>query len=294
MVRSEWRFEAVSRIAVVTDSASDLSAERAAAAGIVVVPLLVSFGTETFRAGTELSTAAFWDRMLAPSAPFPTTAACGPADFREAYERCFAEGAEAVISIHVAHTLSATHRSAVLAREMLPDREIHVVDSMSASMAEGLLAELAAELAAQGRPAAEVVRLLRRRIDDIRVMLVLDTLEYLRKGGRISGAQAAVGTLLSVKPIIEVRDGRVETVERVRTRGRARQRMVELLCTRPIAKLVILHTVTKDVEAFRDEFVANVPGGIAPERVSIELVGASVGPHLGPGCVGAVVLYADT
>jgi DegV family protein with EDD domain len=281
----------VGRIAVVTDSASDLSPERAAASGIVVVPLVVSFGPETFRAGTELSTPAFWARMVAPDAPFPTTAACSPGDFRDAYEQCFAEGADAVISIHVAHTLSATIRSAVLAKEMLPDREIHVVDSMSASMAEGLLAELAVELAAAGRTAEEIVGILRQRVEDTRVMLVLDTLEYLRKGGRISGAQARMGTLLSVKPIIEVRDGLVHTVERVRTKGKARRRMIELLCTGPLEKLVILHTTEANVEAFRDDFMMAVPGGIDPACVSIELVGPSVGPHLGPGCVGAVALY---
>jgi len=282
----------VRRIAVVTDSASDLSPERAAASGILVVPLVVNFGAQTFRAGTELSTTDFWKRMLAPDAPFPTTAACSPGDFREVYEQCFAEGAEAIISIHVAHTLSATIRSAVLATEMLPGREIHVVDSMSASMAQGILAELAVDQAAAGQDAAQIVRTLRERIEDTRVMLVLDTLEYLRKGGRISGAQATMGTLLSVKPIIEVRDGLVHTVERVRTKGKARHRMIELLCTRPMERLVILHTVTGDVEAYRDEFVAAIPGGIDPGCVSIELVGPSVGPHLGPGCVGAVVLYA--
>jgi DegV family protein with EDD domain len=279
------------RIAVVTDSASDLSPERAAASGIMVVPLIVSFGDESFRAGTELSTPDFWKRALAPGAPLATTAACSPGDFRDAYEQCFAGGADAIISIHVAHTLSATIRSAVLAREMLPDREIHVVDSMSASMAEGLLAELAVQLAAAGRTPAEIVAVLRRRIEDTRVMLVLDTLEYLRKGGRISGAQATMGTLLSVKPIIEVRDGLVDVIERVRTKGKARRRMTELLCTRPIEKLVILHTTSADVEAYRDAFVAAIPGGIDPDCVSIELVGPSVGPHLGPGCVGAVALY---
>jgi DegV family protein with EDD domain len=132
---------------------------------------------------------------------------------------------------------------------------------------------------------------LRERIEDIRVMLVLDTLEYLKKGGRISGAQAAFGGLLSFKPIIEIRDGLVETVERVRTRGKARERMIELLCTRPMEQLVILHTVTPEIEVFRDEFVRRIPGGLDPSRVSIELVGPSVGPHLGPGAVGAVVLY---
>ena len=281
----------MSRVAIVTDSASDLSPGRAAAAGIVVVPLIVSFGAESFKAGTELPTSAFWERMLAPEAPFPTTAACSPGDFRDVYERLFAEGAEAVVSIHVAHTLSATLKSATVAREMLPDREIHIVDSMGASMAEGILAEMAARLAAEGRSAREIVSQLRERIEDVRIMLVLDTLEYLKKGGRISGAQAAVGSLLSVKPIIEVRDGLVETVEKVRTRGKARERMIEMLCTRPMEQVVILHTVTPEIEAFRDEFVKRIPGGLDASRVSIELVGPSVGPHLGPGAVGAVVLY---
>ena len=279
------------RIAVVTDSASDLSPDRAAAAGIVVVPLIVNFGPESFRAGTELSTPDFWKRALAPGAPLATTAACSPGDFRDAYERCFADGADAIISIHVAHTLSATIRSAVLAKEMLPDREIHVVDSMSASMAEGFLAELAVDMAAAGQTPGQIVGELRERIEDTRVMLVLDTLEYLRRGGRISGARAAMGTLLSVKPIIEVRDGLVDVIERVRTKNKARHRMIELLCNRPVEKVVILHTTSAEVEAFRDEFVAAIPGGIDPACVSIELVGPSVGPHLGPGCVGAVVLY---
>jgi DegV family protein with EDD domain len=282
----------VSRVAIVTDSASDLSPDRAAAAGITVIPLIVSFGDQSFKAGTELPTPAFWDRMLAPEAPFPTTAACSPGDVRDVYERCFAEGAEAVISIHVAHTLSGTLKSVVVARDMLPDREIHVVDSMGASMVEGVLAEMAVRLAAEGLPASAIVGILRERIEDIRVMVALDTLEYLKKGGRISGAQAAIGTLLAVKPIIEIRDGLVETVEKVRTKGKARARMLDLLCVRPIEQLVILHTMTPDVEAFVDEFVRRIPGGIDPEKVSIELVGPSVGPHLGPGCVGAVVLYA--
>ena len=281
----------MSRVAIVTDSASDLSPGRAAAAGIVVVPLIVSFGAESFKAGSELPTSAFWDRMLAPDAPFPTTAACSPGDFKDVYERCFAEGAEAVVSIHVAHTLSATIKSATLAKAMLPDREIHIVDSMGASMVEGVLAEMAVRLAAEGRSATDIVATLRDRIEDIRVMVVLDTLAYLKKGGRISGAQAAFGTLLSVKPIIEIRDGLVETVEKVRTKSKARERMLELLCTRPMEQVVLLHTVSPEIEAFRAEFVGRIPGGLDASRVSIELVGPSVGPHLGPGAVGAVVLY---
>jgi DegV family protein with EDD domain len=124
----------------------------------------------------------------------------------------------------------------------------------------------------------------------MRVYLTVETLEYLKKGGRISGAQAAIGTLLSVKPIIRVEHGMVETIDKVRTRSKARDRMIELICERPIEELAILHTISPDVEDFRDLVVSRATG-IDPDRVTISLVGASVGPHLGPGCVGAAILY---
>ena len=120
--------------------------------------------------------------------------------------------------------------------------------------------------------------------------MALDTLEYLRKGGRISGAQATIGSLLSVKPIITVRHGKVETADRVRTRGKARERVLELLSARPLDRLAVLYTPPADGVAFRDGLVARLPGGIDPAHVSVQPVGSSVGPHLGPGCIGAVVL----
>jgi DegV family protein with EDD domain len=283
----------LSRVAIFTDSASDLDPTLAAAQGIGIVPLLVTFGTATFKAGVELSTAEFWDRMVAPAAPFPTTAASSPGDFKEAYEAAFANGADAIVSIHVAGTLSATIKSAQIARDMLPDREIHVVDSLGASMAEGLLAQMAVELAAEGRTAAEIAEVLEARAPDIVIYVALDTLEYLRKGGRISGAQAAIGTLLSVKPIIVVKDGVVSTGDKVRTRSKARERVIEMVCERPVERLAILHTISPDVLAFRDELLARIPDAPRVEDVPIALVGPSVGPHLGPGGVGVVALYRE-
>ncbi|OGO56372.1 MAG: hypothetical protein A2Z32_04395 [Chloroflexi bacterium RBG_16_69_14] len=280
----------MSRVAIFTDSASDLDPGLAAAEGIVIVPLLVSFGSDTYKAGVEMSTAAFWERMVAPDAPFPKTAASSPGEFKEAYEAAFAAGAQAIVSIHVAGTLSGTIKSAAIARDMLPDREIHVVDSLGASMAQGILARMGVELAADGRSAAEIAEVVESRTSDMVTYVALETLEYLKKGGRISGAQAAIGTLLSVKPIIRLKQGVVDTVERVRTRSKARDRLIELICERPIERLAILHTVSPDVEAFRDEVLARVPD-LDPTEVTIDLVGASVGPHLGPGCVGAAILY---
>jgi DegV family protein with EDD domain len=280
----------MSRIAIFTDSASDLHPAEAAVSGIRIVPLEVSFGSSTYRSGVDMTTEEFWARMTAAEAPFPKTAASSPGDFKAAYEAAFADGADAIVSIHVASTLSGTMKSAAIARGMLPDREIHIVDSMGASMAEGILARMALEMVAEGRSAAEIAELLEARVPDLRMYVALETLEYLKKGGRISGTQAAIGTLLSVKPIIAVENGVVVTADKVRTRAKARERLLDLICHRPIERVAILHTLSPDVEAFRDRVLARDPG-IDPAHVSLELVGASVGPHLGPGCVGAAVLY---
>jgi len=280
----------LSRVAIFTDSASDLDPAEAAASGIRIVPLLVTFGSDTFRAGVELSGPAFWDRMLAPDAPFPTTAASSPGEFKEAYEAAFADGAEAIVSIHVAGTLSGTIKSAQIARDMLPDREIHIVDSLGASMAEGILARMGIEMAEADHPAAEIAETLEARAQDMLIYVALESLEYLKKGGRISGAQAAIGTLLSVKPIIMLKHGLVTTAERVRTRSKARERLLELITEKPIERLAILHTIAPDVEQFRDEVLRRLPD-LDPGSVSVELVGPSVGPHLGPGCVGAAILH---
>jgi DegV family protein with EDD domain len=283
----------MSRIAFVTDSASDLDPARAASLGVTVVPLIVNFGKETFSAGVNLSTDQFWARMTAPDAPFPTTAACSPGDFQLAYQKAFDGGADAIISVHVASTLSGTIKSADIGKAMFKDREIYIVDSMGASMGEGVLVELGIEMAKMGVSAAEIAAVLTRRREDVGIYLALDTLEYLKRGGRISGARAAIGTLLSVKPIIEVKHGLVETADRVRTRGKARERLIELLAARPIERLSILHTTNAGVEEFAEQLIARIPGGIDRSKVTIDLVGASVGPHLGPGCVGGVALYRE-
>ena len=279
----------MSRVAIFTDSASDMDPAEAMASGISIVPLLVNFGPDEFKAGVDLSTAQFWDRMTASDAPFPKTAASSPGEFKVAYERAFAEGAGSIVSIHVAGSLSATIKSAQIARDMLPDREIHIVDSQSASMAQGLLCRMGVEMAAEGRSAEQIAETLERRVPDLNIYVALETLEYLRKGGRISGAQAAIGTILSVKPIIMLRHGAVETADRVRTRSKARERLLELITDGQIERLSILHTIAPDVEEFRAEVLRRVPG-LDPAAVTVELVGASVGPHLGPGCVGAAIL----
>jgi DegV family protein with EDD domain len=281
----------VGRVAVVTDSASDLSLARAAAAGITIVPLLVRFGDREWRCGTEMAPDAFWDAMTAPGAPQPTTAAASAGDFKTAYEGIFAGGADAIVCVTVGGKLSATLKSAMIARDMLPDREIHVVDSDTASMGIGLLALLGAEMAAAGTDAAAIAAELRRRVPHIELYVALDTLEYLRRGGRISGARATMGTLLSVKPIVSVRDGEVIQAERVRTRSRARDRVADLLTESPVERVGLLDGPGADVAGLRAAVLARMPG-FDPDRVVIETMGPSIGPHVGPGFGGGVVLRA--
>ena len=278
------------RVAIVIDSASDMPPEVAARQGISIVPLEVSFGEERFRALVDLTTDQFWERLLAlpPDAPFPTAAAASPGEFQAAFEGAFDRGADSIVCITISADLSGTYKSAVIGAGMLEGREIHVIDSRTASMGFGMLAQVAAELAEEGVSAQEIARVIEDRKSDVDLYVTLDTLEYLRRGGRISGASAAVGGLLSIKPIITVVDGLVKKIDQVRTRGRARERTLELLTQRPLERATILHTTHAEVEAFQDQFQQR--SGLDPSRIQTMTVGPSVGPHLGPGAVGATVL----
>jgi len=280
----------MSHVAIITDSASDLSPARAAALGIDVVPLLVTFGPDTFKAGVELSAEAFWARMTAPDAPFPKTAAASPVAFRDAFAAAFAAGAESVVCITVASSLSGTFKSATLGRAMLPEREIHVLDSDTAAFGMALLAMLGLDRARAGRSGAEIAAELTERAKDVEAIVCLDTLEYLRRGGRISGPRAVIGTLLSVKPIIAIRNGTVDKIDQVRTRGKARERAIEFIISRPVERLAIFHSISPDLDEFRTEVIARV-GTVDPADVETAIIGPSIGPHLGPGALGAAMLY---
>lgn len=278
------------RVAIVTDSASDLDPSAAAAEGIVVVPLLAIFGEEEYLAGVEMTPRQFWDRLTAPGAPFPRTAAASAGQFQSAFEDCFRDGAEAIVCITVASTLSATYQSAVMARESMPDREIHVIDSWGASMVGGLLAQMAAEMSDAGTPAAAIAAEVTRRVPDAHLFVALDTLEYLVRGGRIGRARAMAGALLSVKPILTVREGIVELVDRPRTRSKARQRIIEIMTARPVERIALLHTpAMTDIDTFGAELAA--AAGIDPASLTTQFIGASIGPHVGPGSYGGVVLW---
>ena len=283
----------MSVVAVITDSTADLPPEVAAGAGIRVVPLYVQFGDEEFQAGVNLTTEQFWTRLLAPDAPFPKTAAPSPGTFKATFEACFADGADAIVCPVIGTKLSGTFSSATLAAQALPDREIHVIDTGSTSMSTGIPALMAAEMAAAGASGADIAAYIRSRLPDVDLFVAVDTLDYLRKGGRLTAAQAVIGSMLSFKPIITVVDGLVVNAERQRTRAKARAVVIERIAAKPIERLSILHTPTstpEEVAAFRAELLAAIPGGVDPERITVGLIGASTGPHLGPNLMGAAFL----
>lgn len=275
-------------VGIVTDSASDLTAELAVEHGITVVPLVVTFGEKSFLSGVDLSMADFYRRLTAPDAPFPKTAACSPGDFAAAFRALIDGGHESVVCITVGAKLSGTMKAAEIAREGMPDADIQLIDSGSASMQFGLLALRAAEMARDGATAEAIVTELRQRLPASRLYVALDTLEYLKRGGRISAAQAAIGSVLSVKPIITIEDGAVETADKPRTSGRARRRLIELLAAEPVERAWVLHSQAPAIESFTDELASAL--GLARAAISTSLIGPSVAPHVGPGAYGAAVL----
>ena len=272
-------------VAVVTDSAADLPPALAASHGIEVVPLTVSFGKESYVSGADLDADAFW-KKLRSSSEAPTTAAPSTGDFETAYRRLIADGATAIVSVHLSSKLSATYQAATVAAQEISDVPIEVYDSLSVSAAEGFLALQAAERAAAGDPAPEIVRRLGELQARIHLYGVIDTLEYLRLGGRIGGAQALLGTMLKMKPVISLRDGIVEPVGRVRTRAKALEHLAGLVRQHQgrIERLVVINGDAPDVGVLLEHLagVVDVPPS------DVWTLGPIVGAHAGPGVVGTV------
>jgi DegV family protein with EDD domain len=277
-------------VAIVTDSGSDLTPAELSERHIIQVPLSVSFDQESFRVPDELKPDAFWQRMTAPESPFAHTAAPSAGQFKQAFEQAFAAGADGIVCVTLGEKISATIQSARMAAEMLPGRQIEVVDSASASMAIGALALRGASLAATGATVPEIASALDKLRTENVLFVCLETLEYLRKGGRISHVKAAIGGLLSVKPVMTVEDGLVIPVDQPRTRARARDRILELMGSRPATELHLLYAPPADIDAFGQELLARLPEP-KPKLVTSQIIGPVIGAHVGPGAYGGVIVW---
>lgn len=270
-------------IRVVTDSAADLTDELAARSGITVVPLIVRFGDEELLDRRELSPEEFWRRCKA-SPSLPETAAPPPGAFRAAFEQAADEGATGVVCLTISSGLSATYQAALAGAEALAGRfPVEVVDTRSVTMGQGLLAMAAAELGATGRSTAEVGAGVRELADRTKVLGIVDTLDHLQRGGRIGGAAALVGSLLSIKPVIEMRDGVVEQESKQRTRSRALEYLVAKVSgASPFERLAVCDGAAPDIGSV----VARLKGLDADHEPVVVDLGPAVGTHAGPGTIG--------
>jgi DegV family protein with EDD domain len=274
-------------IQIVTDSSAYLPADLVQQHNIHVIPLKVHFGEQTYRDEIDLSHEEFY-RMLAEAETLPTTSQPSAGEFFDLYSRLSKDGHE-IISIHISSKLSGTISSAQSAKEMLPEAKISIIDSASTAMGLGLMALTAARAAEEGKTAAEIVAAVEKMIKAMNVVFVVDTLEYLQKGGRIGGAAALVGTLLKVKPILCLKDGRIEPLDKVRSKRKALARLLEVTeeCVEsgtPV-RVAVLHAQVPDEAR---ELEKKVRARFDCAEYYFAELGPVLGTHTGPGVVGLV------
>lgn len=271
-------------IRIITDSTCDLSPARQRELGVEVAPLSVHFGAETFRDGVDLSNGAFYDR-LRKAETLPTTAQVNPEEFAARF-RAHVDDGDEVVGIFLSSLLSGTCQSAAIARDMVDEDKIFVVDSGTVTFALGLLVERAAALRDMGRSGREIAAEVERLSKRLRFYAVVETLRYLKMGGRISGATAVVGGLLGITPILNIRDGVVEAAGKSRGRKGAYQWMEAKLQAEPPDLALPVAFGHSDAPAVMAEcegyFLEKLPGAVVRESD----IGAVVGTHAGPGCAG--------
>ncbi|HET6846791.1 MAG TPA: DegV family protein [Anaerolineales bacterium] len=269
-------------IRVVTDSTCDLPAEVIREHRIEVIPLIITADSREMRDGVDISRREFY-RQLPDFPHSPKTAAPGPDVFRKTYERLATEGADKILSIHISQKLSATIENARQAAADTKVVEVMAFDSRQLSLGTGFEVLEAAKAAEQGRTLPEILDLLDGQIRRTHVCAALDTLEYMRRGGRMNGAITALGNLLQVKPILKMYDGE-PSAERVRTRGGALRRLRQLIVAHaPYDRAAILHTGA--IQRAR-EFMQDVEDQMPTGEIWMEEINPVLGAHIGPGVVG--------
>jgi len=270
-------------IRVVTDSAADLDPSVAAEQGIAIVDLDVRLGDIGPDITRTWSPEQFWQEC-AKSDELPETSAPSPGAFVRAYLTALADGCDGVVCITISSKLSATYQAATAGAVEVADRiPVRVVDSLSVTMGEGLLALAAAASAREGADLDEIAEATKHDLESIRVYGALDTLDNLRKGGRIGSAQAIFGSLLAIKPVIQVRDGVVEAESRQRTRTRSLEYLAEKVKSAgDIEQLAVVHAAADDV----DSFVGMLAERFPRDQIWVSYIGPVIGTHSGAGGIG--------
>ncbi len=278
-------------VKIVTDSTSDLTSETASELGITVVPLNIHFGTEigteTYRDGVDLKAEDFY-RKLEQSKNLPTTSAPAPGTFAEVYDK-LAKETDEILAITISSKLSATYKAAVDGKELMKSQaRLEVIDSLSAMVGLGLIVIAAAKAAKAGASLNEVIEVVRSSMGRVDFRLAFDTLEYLRKGGRIGTAQAFLGSALKLNPILTIKDGVTEGVIRVRSRAKAIDYLGDFVMSFPDVEEVAIEDATTPDEAkiLAERLYSKFPR----ERIYWMKVGPVIGTHVGPHVIGVGVL----
>lgn len=280
------------KVRIVTDSTADIPAEDRERLGISMVPLKVIFGEETYLDAVTINSDQFYER-LAMSAALPTTSQPSPLEFTDVYQRLLAEDADSpILSIHVSAALSGTYQSAVIAHSMIEgESDITILDSKSASYGFGMRVVKAAEMAQAGESKERIIAEIERLERNTNLYFLVDTLEYLQKGGRIGKASALIGSILNIKPILSLdQDGVVVAVDKVRGSKKAMSRIVELLKEtygdEPVG-ITMAYSFRKDTAV---ELFELLKSRLNVQAVGWTTIGAVVGTHTGPGA-SAVFMY---
>ncbi|NPA06088.1 MAG: DegV family protein [Chloroflexi bacterium] len=272
-------------VAIVTDSTAYLPQDLVEQYGITVVPNLVVWDGETYRDGVDMTPQQFYER-LRNAKTLPTTSQAAAGTYVEAYRALLDQGYD-ILSIHLSKDLSGTIESARQAKQMLGDVPIRIVDSRSVGMGLGFVVLAAARAVAEGADLEEATAVAEKAKDHVGVIFAVDTLEYLHRGGRIGGAQRLLGMMLNVKPILEIRDGRVEPVDKVRTRKKSLQRVLDLIEQRIAGRSPVrLATLHADAEEEARALLNEAARRFNAVEAYLTDVSPTVGVHVGPGTVG--------
>jgi DegV family protein with EDD domain len=275
-------------VRIVTDSACDLTDDLVAQHNVIVVPLTIRFGEEELEDRRQLTPDEFWVRT-AGKGDLPETAAPSPGSFVNAFQQAADDGAESILCLTLSSGVSGTYASAVTAADSFSAVPVRVVDTRSLTMGQGLMVIAAAEEAAAGGTLDDIEATTRGRIDRVHVYGVLGGLDFLQRGGRIGGAQALLGSMLSIKPVIQVKDGTVAEESKQRTRSRALAYMTaKVAADVPLERLAVADGACDDIVDVRKQM-----GAIPVEHplVAVQL-GPVVGSHAGPNTVGVCYIVA--
>jgi DegV family protein with EDD domain len=277
-------------VKVVTDSCSDITPQLAQELGITVVPLYVQFGNETYRDNVDLSTEEFYHK-LETSKIHPTTSTATPADFANLFTK-LAEETKEILTITLSEKFSATYAAALQGKAMVgKDCRIEIIDSQAGACAQMLLVILAAQMARAGDNLAQIADRVRRAIPRVHVRVSFDTLEYLRRGGRIGKAQAFLGGLLKVNPVVGLKDGATFPIARPRNRAQAMDFLINFVKGFSRIESVAIEDATTpdDLQTLAERLKDVVP----PERIYRSKVGPVIGTHVGPHVLAVAVLEAE-